>query len=218
MKIVNYATYTGSQDKVAALRPAHREYVTQLLAEGRLVAGGPFTDGSGALFIYETESLAAAEAIVAADPYQVGGRVRELPAQPLGGRQGEPGPDPRSAVTTSRRHAVRRQHPHQRATQIPRRPLPGMLSQVVWHPRQAFPAFLEVPAVPKTRPYWRPTVLRSSAIRTSVPRIRRRLTGRSPAGEQAPGTRHVVSEAAMREEFFSRSFGLRLIKRARRTR
>ncbi len=37
------------------------------------MAGGPFTDGSGALFIYETESLATAEAIVAADPYQVGG-------------------------------------------------------------------------------------------------------------------------------------------------
>jgi uncharacterized protein len=73
MKIVNYAAYISSQDKVAALRPAHREYMAQLLAEGKLVAGGPFTDGSGALFIYETESLATAEAIVEADPYQVGG-------------------------------------------------------------------------------------------------------------------------------------------------
>jgi uncharacterized protein len=51
----------------------HREYIAQLAAEGRLVAGGPFTDGSGGLFIYTADSLAAAEEIVAADPYQVGG-------------------------------------------------------------------------------------------------------------------------------------------------
>jgi uncharacterized protein YciI len=72
MRIVNYATYS-SPEKIAVLRPAHREYIAQLFAEGKLVAGGPFTDGSGALFIYAADSLAAAEEIVAADPYQVGG-------------------------------------------------------------------------------------------------------------------------------------------------
>jgi uncharacterized protein YciI len=36
MKIVNYAKYTDSAEKIARLRPAHREYMTQLLAEGRL--------------------------------------------------------------------------------------------------------------------------------------------------------------------------------------
>jgi uncharacterized protein YciI len=72
MRIVNYATY-GSLEMVAALRPAHREYMAQLSAEGRLVAAGPFSDGSGALFIYAADSVAAAEEIVAADPYQVGG-------------------------------------------------------------------------------------------------------------------------------------------------
>ena len=82
MKIVNYAAYVESQDKVAALRPAHREYMSQLLAEGKLVVGGPFTDGSGALFIYETESVAAAEAIVAADPYQVGGAFASYQLKP----------------------------------------------------------------------------------------------------------------------------------------
>ena len=51
MKVVNYATYTSVWEKVAALRPAHREYMTRLLADGRLVACGPFSDGSGALFI-----------------------------------------------------------------------------------------------------------------------------------------------------------------------
>ena len=82
MKIVNYAQYIDSAEKIANLRPAHREYMTQLLAEGRLVAGGPFTDGSGALFIYEAASLAAAEEIVAADPYRVGGAFASYTLSP----------------------------------------------------------------------------------------------------------------------------------------
>jgi uncharacterized protein len=82
MKIVNYARYIDSAEKVASLRPAHREYMTQLLAEGRLVAGGPFTDGSGALFIYEAQSLAAAEEIVTADPYRVGGAFASYTLSP----------------------------------------------------------------------------------------------------------------------------------------
>jgi uncharacterized protein YciI len=73
MKVVNYATYTSVQEKIAALRPAHREYLTRLHADGRLVACGPFADGGGALFIYEVGSLADAKEIVAADPYELGG-------------------------------------------------------------------------------------------------------------------------------------------------
>jgi uncharacterized protein len=73
MKVVNYAAYTSVPSRVAALRPAHREYLATLHAEGRLVACGPFTDGSGALYIYETGSLAEAEEVLAADPYHIGG-------------------------------------------------------------------------------------------------------------------------------------------------
>ena len=73
MKVVNYATYASIGEMAALLRPAHREYMTQLHAEGRLVAYGPFADGSGALFIYEASSLSAAEELLASDPYQVGG-------------------------------------------------------------------------------------------------------------------------------------------------
>lgn len=73
MKFVNYVAYTAVPGRVAALRPAHREYMAQLHGDGRLVAGGPFADGSGALYIYETGSLAAAEEIVADDPYHIGG-------------------------------------------------------------------------------------------------------------------------------------------------
>jgi len=72
MKVVNYAEYTSIPGRAAALRPAHREYLARLHADGLLVACGPFTDGSGALYIYETDSLAAAEEILAADPYLIG--------------------------------------------------------------------------------------------------------------------------------------------------
>jgi uncharacterized protein len=73
VKIVNFATYVADEATVTGLRPAHRQYMTELEAAGTLVAGGPFEDGSGALFIYETPSLRDAEQIVAADPYSRGG-------------------------------------------------------------------------------------------------------------------------------------------------
>lgn len=73
MKVVNYATYTAMKEKAVALRPAHREYMTRLHADGRLVACGPFADGGGELFIYEADSLAVAQEILAADPYQIDG-------------------------------------------------------------------------------------------------------------------------------------------------
>jgi uncharacterized protein YciI len=72
MKVVNYAAYAVTGERAVALRPAHREYMTRLHSDGLLAAYGPFADGSGALFIYEASSLAAAREIVAADPYQIG--------------------------------------------------------------------------------------------------------------------------------------------------
>ena len=82
MKIVNYARYVTDQDKVAELRPKHREYMSELISEGKLVAGGPFTDGSGALFIYDAESVEAAKAIVAVDPYATGGAFASYELRP----------------------------------------------------------------------------------------------------------------------------------------
>jgi uncharacterized protein len=70
MKIANYVIYVDPPENVESLRPAHCEYQAQLLADGRLVINGPFSDGSGALLIY------AAEEIVAADPDKTGGTFR----------------------------------------------------------------------------------------------------------------------------------------------
>jgi len=73
VKFVNYVRY--NREKVASLRPVHRQYAARLLAEGKLVTGGPFSDGSGALFIYEAATLEDAETLVRNDPYVAGGAI-----------------------------------------------------------------------------------------------------------------------------------------------
>ncbi|UCE31876.1 MAG: YciI family protein [Burkholderiales bacterium] len=73
MKFVSYVTYTADKARVTTHRPAHREYLSGLLAQGKLVTAGPFTDDSGALFVYEADSPEQAEALIAADPFAVHG-------------------------------------------------------------------------------------------------------------------------------------------------
>jgi uncharacterized protein YciI len=61
-----------------AVRPAHREYVAELFARGEIRMSGPFADQRGALIIYEAADLAAAQELVAADPYTAANVVREV--------------------------------------------------------------------------------------------------------------------------------------------
>jgi uncharacterized protein YciI len=82
MKFVNYARYVNDERAVSNIRPRHREYMSRLLADGKLVTGGPFTDGSGALFIYEADSLQAATAILSGDPYLTHGVLASYELRP----------------------------------------------------------------------------------------------------------------------------------------
>jgi uncharacterized protein YciI len=72
MKFVNLCHYIDDLNRVAELRPAHRQYMARLDSENKLWAAGPFKDGTGALFIYEAVDLEAAEEIRQADPYFIG--------------------------------------------------------------------------------------------------------------------------------------------------
>ena len=72
MKVINQVTYISDAENIAAIRPAHRGFIAKLGSEGLVAAAGPFTDGSGSLFIYETDSLEEAERIFAQDPYSAG--------------------------------------------------------------------------------------------------------------------------------------------------
>ncbi|MGC4190645.1 MAG: YciI family protein [Thermomicrobiales bacterium] len=67
--------FTDDRDHVLANRPAHREYLMSMLAQGKLVESGPFADDSGGMVIYEAEDRAAVEQILADDPYAPAGVV-----------------------------------------------------------------------------------------------------------------------------------------------
>jgi len=69
MKFAAIIEYVQDRDKIQQVRPAHREYLRSLLAQGKLAASGPFTDDSGALIIYEAATKEDAEQILRGDPF-----------------------------------------------------------------------------------------------------------------------------------------------------
>lgn len=69
MLFVNYCTYVLDTPKVAAVRPAHREYIARLFEESKILAAGPFADGTGGLFIYDARDEAEAKKLAGEDPY-----------------------------------------------------------------------------------------------------------------------------------------------------
>ena len=77
MKYAAFIRY-GNQDKIAGVRPGHREYLGSLKAQGKLFASGPFTDDNGALIIYEAESEQDARALIEADPFKQTGVFQEI--------------------------------------------------------------------------------------------------------------------------------------------
>lgn len=73
MKFAAVIDYLTDAEKIQAIRPQHREYLADLKAKGKLFVSGPFTDGSGALIIYEAESEAEARELLENDPFCQGG-------------------------------------------------------------------------------------------------------------------------------------------------
>ena len=68
----------GDPERVAETRPRHRAYLERLLTEGKLHESGPWTDGTGALIIYEAADRAEVEALLDADPYTAAGVVSRV--------------------------------------------------------------------------------------------------------------------------------------------
>lgn len=56
-------------DERAKRRDEHLAYLNKLLGEGSLVVAGPHEDGTGGAIVLRADDQAAAEAIVAEDPY-----------------------------------------------------------------------------------------------------------------------------------------------------
>lgn len=61
-------TFTDN-DRRMQVRPAHREYLTSLHADGKLLTAGPWADQTGALLVYDVADEAELREILANDPY-----------------------------------------------------------------------------------------------------------------------------------------------------
>lgn len=73
MKYAAVIEYSRDKDKIAAIRPVHRQYLATLREHGQLAASGPFTDDSGALIVYEAASAEEAEKLLKGDPFHANG-------------------------------------------------------------------------------------------------------------------------------------------------
>jgi uncharacterized protein YciI len=65
------------------VRPAHLENLKPLLEQGRMIVGGPFTDGAGSLMIVDMESEAEAWEFARNDPYTKHGIFTRLEVRPF---------------------------------------------------------------------------------------------------------------------------------------
>lgn len=59
----------GEDERRLPVRPAHRRYLADLLAAGKLVTAGPWADDTGALLVYEVADEAELRGLLARDPY-----------------------------------------------------------------------------------------------------------------------------------------------------
>jgi uncharacterized protein len=73
MKWAAVIEYLQDPGKVESIRPAHRAYLAKLLDGGQLVCSGPFTDGYGALIVYEAETREAVDELMRNDPFHAAG-------------------------------------------------------------------------------------------------------------------------------------------------
>lgn len=66
-----------NRDERLAVRPAHREYLAKLAAEGTMVAAGPWANETGAVVIYDVADREALDRLLAEDPYTSAGVIAE---------------------------------------------------------------------------------------------------------------------------------------------
>ncbi|UJW33935.1 YciI family protein [Saccharothrix sp. AJ9571] len=65
------------QEKYAEVRPAHRAFLADLAEKGVVALGGPLTDGTGGITLYQAEDEEALQKIIDQDPYFLEGAVAE---------------------------------------------------------------------------------------------------------------------------------------------
>jgi uncharacterized protein YciI len=73
---VNYS-YAVEANQLNEVRPIHRAWLAEQLAEGTLLASGPLVDLPGALLIFQAESPQALAEILDNDPFDIAGFIGE---------------------------------------------------------------------------------------------------------------------------------------------
>ncbi|PRX47500.1 hypothetical protein B0I33_10578 [Prauserella shujinwangii] len=64
-------------EKVAEVRPRHRDYLLALAEQGTVAVAGPLEDDIGGLIVLRAESRQALEEVLDADPYHLEGALAE---------------------------------------------------------------------------------------------------------------------------------------------
>jgi len=77
---VEYEFVPEATERRLAARPAHREWLASLKADGRLVQAGPFADGRAAMLDVDVDDDVALDDLLAADPLSEGLLRRRLAA------------------------------------------------------------------------------------------------------------------------------------------
>ncbi|MGH3449220.1 MAG: YciI family protein [Haloechinothrix sp.] len=64
-------------EKLAEVRPRHRDFLKALADQGQVAVAGPLGDNSGGVMLIQADNLAALHQIIDTDPYYTDGVVAE---------------------------------------------------------------------------------------------------------------------------------------------
>ncbi|MFC9790760.1 YciI family protein [Rhodococcus sp. NPDC127528] len=74
---VHYVYRNGSVPDRDRIRPAHRDWLGELVRQGHVLTAGPYLDDSGALLLLDAPDTDAAAKLLSDDPFTVAGIVTE---------------------------------------------------------------------------------------------------------------------------------------------
>ena len=69
--------YSADPDDVNLIRPSHRAWLAERLAEGSLLASGPMVDNPTALLIWRADSVESLSKLLDQDPFYIAGYIGE---------------------------------------------------------------------------------------------------------------------------------------------
>jgi uncharacterized protein YciI len=69
--------YAADEIELNQVRPTHREWLAEQLANGTLLASGPMVDRPAALLIFKSDSIEELNALLDNDPFELAGMIGE---------------------------------------------------------------------------------------------------------------------------------------------